>query len=131
MVAMWMGSGNKGENFTIAERDGILCNPTIRNTEEPLLPNSAVFLIQGYNYKETPSIYRNGEKIVPLQFFWDYSSMVYYFTVHAPNGICGSEWRLVTSDYVKPVVNNGRTGEEITVTSERRRGGFNWWKLSC
>lgn len=133
MAVMWLGNGKKGksEDFTIAERDGILCNPKIRNTEAPLLPHSVVFVIQGYNYKETPKIYRDGEKIVPLQYFWDYSSTTYYFTVYAPKGICGSQWILETSDYIKPVVNDGRTGKDVIVTSERRREDFNWWKLSC
>lgn len=131
MVMIWLDNAKVPEDFTIAERDGILCNPKIRNTEDPLLPNSVVFVIQGYNYKETPIIHRDGEKIVPLQYYWDYSSTAYYITVYAPKGLCGSEWILETSDYIKPVVNEGRSGDKITVTTERRRGGFNWWRLSC
>lgn len=129
---MWLDRGKKNpEDFTIAERNGILCNPKIRNTDGPLLPNSVVFVIQGYNYKETPIIHRDGESVVPLQYSWDYSSSTYYITVYAPKGLCGSEWILETSDYIKPIVNDGRSGNEITVTTERRRGDFNWWRLSC
>lgn len=132
MAVIWLGNGKgKSEDFTIAERDGIACNPKIRNAEGPLLPNSVVFVIQGYNYKETPVIHRDGEKVVPLQYFWDYSSTTYYFTVYAPKGLCGSNWILETSDYIKPVVNEGRTGQEINVTPERRREDFNWWRLTC
>lgn len=132
MVAIWLGNGKgKSEDFTIAERNGISCNPTIRDTEGPLLPNSVVFVIQGYNYKETPVIHRDGEKVVPLQYSWDYSSSTYYLTVYAPKGLCGSNWILETSDYIKPVVNEGRSGKEVIVTPERRREDFNWWKLSC
>lgn len=119
------------DNFTIAERNGVFCDPRITNKEGKLLPNSEVFVIQGYNYTETPKIYRDGEKIVPLQYFWDYSAMAYYFTVYAPKGLCDSEWILETPDYVMPVVNDGRTGEKINVSVVRRREGFNKWKLSC
>lgn len=131
IAVLWLGNSKPSEDFTIAERDGILCNPKIRNTEGPLLPNSIVFVIQGYNYKETPIFFRDGKKVVPLQYFRDYSSMTYYFTIYAPKGLCGSEWILETSDYIEPVVNDGKTGEDIKVTSERRRADFNWWKLSC
>lgn len=128
-IVLVLSSRKKKDNFTIAERDGVFCDPRIRNTEAKLLPNSEVFILQGYNYKETPKIYRDGEKIVPLQYFWDYSSTAYFFTVYAPKGLNGSEWIIETSDYVMPVVNDGRSGKRLDVKLERRRDEFNKWKL--
>jgi hypothetical protein len=119
------------ENFTIAKREGVFCDPKIANFEGDLLPNSEVFVIQGYNYKQTPKIYRDGKKIVPLQLFWNPSAMAYYFTVYAPDGLCGSEWILETTDFVEPVVNDGRTGKSIKVDLARRRDDFNKWMLYC
>lgn len=130
LLTLWL-CWNKRENFTIAEREGVFCNPKISNFEGKLLPNSEVFVIQGYNYKKTPIIYRDGKKIVPLQFFWNSSALAYYFTVYAPEGLCGSEWILETSDFVEPVVNDGRTGKRIKVDVARRREDFNKWLLYC
>ncbi len=131
-LAIFFLSGSTVENFTIAKRHGILCPPLLRKTlEDKLMPNSVVFVIQGYNYAETPILYRDGKKIVPLQYEWNGEAMAYYFTVAAPNGLCGSEWVLETSDFIEPVVNEGRSGEKIDVVLRRRRGGFNKWGLSC
>ncbi len=121
----------KNESFTIAERDGVFCNSKIRNTEGDLLPNSVVFVIQGYNYKSTPKFFRDGKDIQPLQYFWDPSATAYYFTLYAPFGVCGSEWILETSDYIMPVVNDGRTGTQLKVDLIRRREDFNRWKIEC
>lgn len=119
------------ENFTIAERDGILCDPKTRDIENQLLPNTVVFVIQGYGYERTPIFYRDGSKIRPEQTFYDPTSLAYYFTVYAPLGLCGSEWVLETSDFVKPVVNEGRSGKAMKVILQRRRRDFNKWEIRC
>ena len=131
LLVIWYCVTPEKENFTIAQREGVFCNPKISNFEGKLLPNSEVFVIQGYNYKKTPIIYRDGKKIVPLQLFWNPSALAYYFTVYAPEGLCGSEWILETSDFIEPVVNDGRTGKPIKVDLSRRREDFNKWLLYC
>lgn len=132
ILAIFWLSGDFKENFTIAKRHGILCPPLIRKSlEDKLMPNSLIFVIQGYNYNETPKIYRDGKKIVPLQYEWDAESMAYYFTVSAPYGLCGSEWILETSDFVEPVIVEGRSGDPVKVGLLRRREGFNRWNMSC
>lgn len=131
LVIFWLAGGTK-ENFTIAKRDDLLCPPLIRKSlEDKLLPNSVIFVIQGYNYADTPKIYRDGKKIVPLQYEWDAEATAYYFTVSAPQGLCNSEWVLETSDFVKPVIVEGRSGGQLTVGLLRRREGFNRWSISC
>lgn len=132
ILAIFWLSGNVKENFTIAKRRGVLCPPLIRRSlEDKLMSNSLIFVIQGYNYKETPKIYRDGKKIVPLQYEWDAESMAYYFTVSAPYGLCDSEWILETSDFVEPVIVEGRSGDLVNVGLLRRREGFNRWSMSC
>jgi hypothetical protein len=116
------------EKFTIAERHGILCNP-IRKLS-PLTPNSISLIMQGYNYDETPKIYRDGIKIIPFQFSRDSQAQIYYFTLAAPNGACNHNWMIETSDFVEPVVSNGENGNRAKVTLLRRRGGFNQWNIN-
>jgi hypothetical protein len=121
------------EYFTVAKRTGLLCKPLLNNhTENDLMPKPYIsIVIQGYNYQKTPIIYRDGKKITPLQYEWDYMSMAYYFVVWAPNKKCGSEWILETSDFVKPVVTDGVTNVDFKVELERRREGYNKWRLLC
>ena len=132
IVAMVWRPGTGGtEHFSIAERDGVLCYPFLNNREAWLMPNSIVFVIQGYNYATTPVIIRDRKEIVPLQYAWDYRSMAYYFVVSAPRGLEGSEWILQTSDFVEPIVNEGRTGARLNVGLLRRRDQYNWWSISA
>ena len=118
------------EKFTIAERHGLLCDPRMNQPDAYLHPNSLTFVVQGYNYQTTPVIIRDGVEITPLQYFWDYSSMAYYFVVYAPNKLEGSEWIIQTYDFVKPTINDGVTGTLLKVELIRRRDGFNWWQIS-
>ena len=119
--------------MSIALRHGILCKPLLNErTEYHLMPKPAVsIVVQGYNYEDTPVIYRDGQRVTPLEFERNYSSMVYFYMVYAPNGKCNHEWILETTDFVKPVVTDGMTGEDFIVILERRRGGFNRWRLVC
>jgi hypothetical protein len=121
----------KKEGFTIAVRDNkLLCDPLVNHDEDYLMPHSVTFVIQGYNYAETPIIYGDDEKLIPLQYAWDYESMAYYITVDAPKGLCGTKWILETSDFVEPVVKTGE-GKLLKVTLMRRRYRFNRWEISC
>lgn len=132
-IALILINKNSIENFTIAKRTGLLCKPLLnKHTENDLMPKPYIsMVIQGYNYAGTPIIYRDGKKVTPLQYEWDYMSMAYYFVLWAPNKKCGSEWILETTDFVKPVVTDGVTGEDFKVDLERRREGFNKWRLVC
>lgn len=122
---------NKREGFTMHERDGLLCPPFLNNADEHLMPRSVVFVVQGYNYKDTPKIYRDNQLVVPLQYAWDYANVTYFLVVSAPNGLCGSSWILETTDFVKPIVFEGRTTKLMNVQLERRRNDFHKWSLSC
>jgi len=122
---------NKREGFTTHERDGVLCPPFLNGIDEHLLPPSVVFVVQGYNYKDTPKIYRDGQLVTPLQYAWDYANMTYFLVVSAPFGLCDSMWILETTDFVKPLVFEGRTAKRMTVELERRRNDFHKWSLSC
>lgn len=123
--------GKNRENFTIAKRDGLLCRPLMDESDDHILPNSSSIVIQGYNYQDTPKIYRDGKKIVPLKYARDYLSMAYFFVVADPRGFCNSEWLIETTDYVKPVVNDGRSGRFYNVELVRRRNMYNLWSISC
>jgi hypothetical protein len=132
LIILVLCSDKTKENFTIAKRTGLFCKPLLSgDSDTNLMPNSITLVIQGYNYKKTPIIYRDGKSIVPLQYSWDYSSMAYYFVVYAPKGTCGHSWILETSDFVEPVVADGRTNENMQVSLIRRRNDFNMWELSC
>jgi hypothetical protein len=122
---------NVKENFTIVEREGLLCHPFVNNRETNLMPNSIVIIVQGYNYVDTPKILRDGRVIIPLQYAWDSDSLAYYFIVYAPKGMCGSNWMLETSDHVKPVVIEGRNNKDFIVNLEKRNEGHHMWSLSC
>ena len=123
---------SKKESFSIAKRFGSECDPQDQDpTDAYLMPKSIVFTINGYNYQETPIIMRDAQKITPLQYAWDNNMMTYFITVYAPNGLCGSEWILETSDYVKPIVTEARSGKIMNVNIERRREGYNHWSLTC
>lgn len=121
------------EYFTISKRDGKLCKPLLNdNTENYLMQHPYVsMVVQGYNYSETPIFYRDGKKITPMDYEYNNTTMAYYFILYAPNGICNHEWILETSDFVKPIVSNGVTNTDFNVTLERKRGGFNKWKIEC
>jgi len=95
------------------------------------MPDSVVFLVEGYNYRGTPKIFRDGQLVVPLQYAWDYGAMAYYLVIHAPNGLTGSDWILETTDFVEPVVHEARSGKLMNVTLQRRRYDYNKWSLSC
>jgi hypothetical protein len=122
---------HRREGFTLHERDGILWPPFLNNRDAYLMPNSVVFVIQGYNYETTPKIFRDGELVTPLQYAWDYANMAYYLTIYAPHGLCDSEWMLETSDFVEPVVFEGRSQRKMNVSLERRRAGYHHWMLTC
>lgn len=107
-----------------------MCYPFLDHREDWLLPDSQVFVIQGYNYQNTPKIYRDGRIITPLQYARDYGNMIYYFAVYAPNGLCGSQWMVETSDNVKPLVNDGRTCSSLSVDSAQE-AGYHRWVISC
>ena len=119
------------EGFTLHERDCKLCRPFLNGRDAKLMPTSIVLVVQGYNYSETPKVFRDGKHITPLQYAWDYGNMTYYFVVHAPKCMCGSDWILETSDFVEPTVYEGRSGERLTVSLERRRNGYHKWNIGC
>lgn len=122
---------NKREGFTIHERNGMLCAPFLKGLDAHLMPSSVVFVVQGYNYQDTPKVYRDGRLVTPLQYAWDYGNMAYYLAIHAPEGLCGSEWLLETTDFVEPVVYEGRSEKKLNVSLVRRRDGYHRWMLSC
>jgi len=129
LVLVWLSSGQYfSESFAIAERDGRPC-PQTNNTEAYLMPNSIVLVIMGYNYAETPRIMRDGRYIMPLQYTWDYTNMTYRFVVEAPKGLSGSSFVIETSDFVKPVVFEGRHLKELQVTSLEKEDGRNKWSI--
>ena len=119
------------EGFTTAFRDGTLCQPLTNNRQNYLMPHAVTFVLEGYNFKDTPIFYRDGKKIAPLTYSWDYREMAYYFDLAAPNGLTGHQWVLETSDYVKPKVTESRSHTVMNVGLMRRRGDFNRWVLSC
>ena len=122
--------------MAVTLRDSSLqCRP-YDNINSTGLPPSTIFVVEGYNYQGPLTIYRDGQKIVPLQYVWDYKGMVYYVTVASPNGVCGHEWVLETYDFVEPVVHAVTSSELdnstlMTVDVLRRRMGFNKWSLRC
>jgi hypothetical protein len=135
VFVLWM---RKRERFTVHELDTPTCISTtddlLPNSDKmnvPLQPNTVRLAIQGYNYQETPIFYRDDKKILPMEFAWDYTSMMYFYTLAAPNGVCNHDWILETYDFVKPLVVNQDTGEPMEVLSVRRRYGYNKWRLRC
>ena len=129
-LAVFFGSALR-ENFTLHERSGKLCPPFLNNEDWHLIPSSVVFVVQGYNYQSMPKIFRDGDVITPLQYSWDYGNMIYYITVHAPEGLRGSNWVLETTDFVEPEVYEGRTNTKVIVSLLRRRNGYNRWEVSA
>lgn len=121
----------KRENFTITEIDHKPCMYPIQEVDDDLLPNSTLLTLSDYNYLETPVIYRDGKKITPLNFYRDYVDMLYYFTVNSPKGVCGHTWTIETSDFVEPVVSDGRSNKQLSVSLEERADGHNLWKITC
>ena len=118
------------EGFTTSFQHGWLCHPLINEDQESILPDHTTFVVEGYNYQETPVVYRDGKKIVPLQYSWDYTSMAYYIMVAAPGGADQHQWVLETYDYVEPKVTTGETLMPVKVDLMRRRNGFNRWLLT-
>jgi len=118
------------EGFTTSFQHGWLCHPLVNEDQENILPDHVTFVVEGYNYQDTPIVYRDGKKIVPLQFSWDYTSMAYYIMVAAPGGPDGHQWVLETFDFVQPKVTEGRTLKPVKVSLMRRRYGFNRWLLT-
>ena len=127
---MVLCSRNNRENFTIAMRNGWLCKPLVNHEEDDLTPNAFSFVVQGYNYQDTPNFFRDGERITPMRFDHDASELAYYFVVAAPKG-CDHQWILETTDYIEPIVSEGRSGRNMQVTPVRRREGYNRWLLTC
>ena len=130
LVALLVSRARR-ESFTLHTRDWLLCLPFLNERDAYLMPDSVVFVVQGYNYSDTPRVFRDEEVITPLQYAWDYGNMAYYLTVYAPNGLRGSEWMLETSDFVEPVVYEGRSERKMNVSLRRRRNGYHHWTLSC
>ena len=130
VVCLCIASIGKREGFTLHERDGLLCPPFLNNRDAEIMPRSVVFVVQGYNYQETPKIFRDGQLVTPLQYAWDYANMAYYLTVYAPNDLDGSEWILETYDFVEPVVHEGRSERKMNVDLQRRRNGYHKWLLT-
>lgn len=126
------------ERFTVARRDYLLC-PYIRTDDEKLLPNTVVFVIQGYNYTDTPIIYRGLNAVVPMQYFWDSDSMTYYLTVASPRGLCSDRWTIQTSEDVRPIVTEGYSKKQMLLkqADPQFRSVINTppstilWSLSC
>jgi hypothetical protein len=129
VVCIILGRKRSKEGFATAFRHGWLCQPLINNDQDDILPTNVTFVVEGYNYQETPIIYRDGKKVVPLQFSWDYTSMAYYFVMAAPKGAANHKWMLETFDFVEPRVTEGRSLEPVKVKLLRRRFGFNHWEL--
>ena len=134
-------------NFQIDQKNYRLCpTVTVRDQEENngLLNNKAVvFVIQGYNYSDTPKILRDDDYILPLQYNWDYTNATYYITMDSTGGnipstsFCKTRWILETSDDVKPVVTEGYSQRRLNVRrvkhyNQQRYNVHTYaWKISC
>lgn len=141
-IVLYIYEKRRGEKFTIHEVDpgdkGTCVTPTSElpsNSDSmnvPLQPNSVRIAVQGYNYQDTPIFYRDGKKIVPMEYAWNANILTYYFTLAAPDGVCGNtEWILETYDFVEPIVINQDTNTKFKVLPLRRRHGYNKWLLQC
>lgn len=135
-VPSWKTNGI--ENFTIHQVDEPGCIPSTSSLSYtssamnvPLQPNTTRIAVQGYNYTTTPIFYRDGKKIIPVEFAWNSDNMIYYFTLASPNGVCGHEWILETYDFVEPTVVDQDSNKSMKVRLERRRYGFNKWLITC
>ena len=120
------------ESFVVIKETGDVCPPYFNESAERE-DDVASLIVHGYNYITEPLIYRDGNKITPLRYSWDYREMAYYFDVAAPDGMGAHKWIIQTSDYVKPIIHvldtDGDT-KKAMVTLMRRREGYNVWSFS-
>jgi len=152
IIADWIYN-RRMERFTVHLEDKPQCisptNATTGSINVPLSPPGGAvrWTVSGYNYQDTPIFYRDGKKIVPLEYAWNSDGMTYYFTLasEGESGCAGSErspegtptpegrsaWVLSTFDHVQPTVTDQDTLRELVVTPIRRRHGFNLWSVSC
>lgn len=126
------------EKFTVHQVDSPTCIPSTEslpfNSDKMnvvLQPNTVRIAIQGYNYQESPVFFRDGKKILPMEYAWNADTLTYFFTLAAPNGVCNHEWILETYDFVEPIVVNQDTYKKLQVLPIRRRLGYNRWQLLC
>jgi len=135
LIVVWL---RKKEKFTIHEVDTPTCIPSTAslppNSDKMnvvLQPNTVRLAIQGYNYQDTPVFFRDGKKIVPMEFAWDSDTLTYFFTLATPNGLCNHDWILETYDFVEPIIIDQDSYKPLKVLAVRRRRGFNRWQLLC
>lgn len=128
-LAVWLYLPH--EQFTVHQVEEPPCISPIHQVDDYLLPHSALFVISGYNYIDNPKIYRDGKVLVPLKFARDYVDMLYYYTVESPYGVCKHTWIVETSDFIKPLVINGREAKELKVDLLERADGKNKWSVEC
>jgi hypothetical protein len=101
--------------FEIAKRRELVC-PTVTQREHSLMPRALIFVIQGYTYKDTPIIYKDGKKVIPLQYDWDEINFTYYLTVDGGKGLDDNQWVIELSDFVEPIVTEGYSQRKLTTT---------------
>ena len=134
MVAFIIWNSNDKESFSVGSRNFRLC-PTITDREHNIMPRAIVFVVQGYNYTDTPIVYRDGKAVTFLQYYWDATDFTYYITVDGlsadPKQWCAHQWTIETSEFVKPVVTEGYSGIELNVKSIAQKDGHNLWNISC
>jgi hypothetical protein len=131
LVAIYLYLRDGTETFTIHKVIPEPCMAPICQVDDYLLPHSALFVVSGFNYQDNPKIYRDDKLIIPLKFARDYVDMLYFYTIESPLDICKHEWIVETSDFVEPVVINGRTAQTLSVTLLERASGKNKWSVKC
>lgn len=117
------------ENFTVHSVNKKGCYTNLNTINDGILPKSVHVIVSGYNYQSTPIFYRDGKKITPLEFSYDYKNMQYFFTLASPLAPREHEWILETYDFVEPSVFNQDTISAQQIIPIRRRHGYNKWKV--
>ena len=94
------------EGFPVGERSEMPCAVT-NYWDYDVIPNSVLLVVQGYNYNETPRIYRDDLPIIPLEFSSEPYNLTYYFIVQVPDGrenFLNHSWAIFTQEKIKPIV---------------------------
>ena len=102
---------------------------TVTEREHSLMPRALIFVIQGYTYKDTPIIYKDGKKVTPLQYDWDEINFTYYLTVDGGTGLDDNEWVIELSDFVEPIVTEGYSQRRLITTFMDGREDHYLWLL--
>ena len=115
------------DRFEIAERRGMIC-PTVNFRDTDLLPPGIILLVvQGYNYTNTPIIYRNGERVYFEQYSWDEYNLSYYIMVYGD--LKTDYWYIELSEFVEPQITEGYTQQAIKTTYMGGKYGHYMWEL--